>query len=200
MGNVPTEPRIAYQAQLDLSFGRSIATLPGTEDLFRCIQCGTCSSTCPVSAFMDYTPRRIIALTRAGFADEVLSSNTIWLCSSCYSCTVECPKQIRITDIMYSLKRRAIQTEKHARMPTTVLAGEFMSAVMKTGRSNEARIITWTWLKTRPFELLKQAFLGLRLWLKGRISIGLHKMTGDRRSLSKLLMAASNSRSERRGG
>jgi quinone-modifying oxidoreductase subunit QmoC len=122
----------------------------------------------------------------------VLTSNTIWLCSSCYSCTVECPKQIKITDVMYSLKRIAMQERRHSRLMAPVLAKEFMKSVVKTGRSNEAWTVTMTWLKTRPLELLKQAWLGLRLWLRGRLSIGRHYMTGDRGALRRLLAAAAS--------
>ncbi len=190
MGSIQIRPNMKYQRQLDLGFGSSITAFPGCEDLYRCIQCGTCSSTCPVSVYMDHTPRKIIAMSRAGFRDDVLTSNTIWLCSSCYSCTVECPKQIKITDIMYSLKRIAMQEKRHANLPTPVLANEFMKSVVKTGRSNETWIMTWTWLKTRPFELFRQAWLGVRMWLKGRLSFSHHRMDGDRTALRRLLTAA----------
>ena len=66
-----------------------------------------------MSAYMDYTPRRLIAMTRAGMKDEVLGSFSIWVCASCYACTAACPKQIPITDIMYALKRTAIREGVH---------------------------------------------------------------------------------------
>jgi len=31
-----------------------------------CIQCGVCAGTCPYGDVMDYPPRRIIAMMRAG--------------------------------------------------------------------------------------------------------------------------------------
>ena len=97
------ERRIKYESEVNPGFGKEIASLSGGEDLYSCIQCGTCSSTCPMSIYMDFTPRRVIAMTRAGFEKEVLSNNTVWLCASCYACSVDCPKQIRITDVMYAL-------------------------------------------------------------------------------------------------
>jgi len=187
MSDSTFEARPKQQHHFDLNFGKSIMALPGGEDLYRCIQCGTCSSTCPLSAYMDHTPRRIIAMTRAGLKDDVLASNTIWLCSSCYSCTVACPKQIRITDVMYSLKRRAIQTRRFSVGPVAALARAFIASVLRTGRSNESRIIVRTWLSTQPFELVRQAWLGLRLWLKGRLSLRRHRMTGSARDIPKLL-------------
>ena len=78
----PIERTIKYEAELDHQFAVDIAGKPGGEQLYSCIQCGTCSATCPLSIYMDYTPRRIVAMTRAGFKEEVLNSFTIWLCSS----------------------------------------------------------------------------------------------------------------------
>ncbi len=66
------ERRIRYEAELDHSFAKEMTGRIGDESLRHCIQCGTCSSTCPVSLYMDYTPRRIVAMTREGFKDDVL--------------------------------------------------------------------------------------------------------------------------------
>ena len=164
--------RIKYQAQLDPDFADDIASIPGGEKLFSCIQCGTCSAACPVSTYMDYTPRRIVAMSRAGFKGEVLSSHTTWLCASCYACTVECPKQIKITDIMYAIKRIAIAEGVYPKnFPVPLLAREFFSAVKKDGRQSEGFLLMNFYMKSNPLGLLGQAKLGLKLFLQGRINV-----------------------------
>ena len=57
---------------------------------------------------MDLTPRQLIGMFRAGAIEELLQSRTIWICASCYHCTLRCPAQIKITDLIYALKRIAI--------------------------------------------------------------------------------------------
>ena len=57
---------------------------------------------------MDYTPRQIIAMINLGMKEQVLESNTFWYCASCYHCTVRCPQDINITELMYALKRYSI--------------------------------------------------------------------------------------------
>ena len=101
--------KMKYQREAQPGWADEISKLPGCEKLLSCIQCGTCSGTCPLSIYMDFTPRRIIALVREGFRSDALASQTIWLCASCYSCTVHCPQKVHITDVMYSLKREAIK-------------------------------------------------------------------------------------------
>lgn len=164
--------KIRYESELDPTFAREIASIPGGEQLYGCIQCGTCSGMCPMSPYMDYTPRQIIAMIRAGFKGDVLASYTTWLCASCYSCLVECPKEIKITDLMYAAKRLAIRSKIYPkRFPIPVLANEFFRNVEDSGRNSEGRLILKLFLKTKPLKLLGQASLGLKLLMRGRFSM-----------------------------
>ncbi len=163
---------VKYEADLDRSLGAEIVGLPGGDALLTCIQCGTCSATCPVSVYMDHTPRKIIAMTRAGFKHDVLRCFTIWLCASCYACTVDCPRQIKITDLMYTLKRKAIEARVYPpRFPIPVLAHEFFHIIARRGRNNEGQLMTRMLLKTNPLLLFRQVGLGLRLLRTGRIQV-----------------------------
>jgi quinone-modifying oxidoreductase subunit QmoC len=163
---------IKYEGELDQGFGAEIARLAHWEKFFTCIQCGTCSATCPVSHFMDFTPRRIIAMVRAGFKKEVLQSFTIWLCASCYSCTADCPRGIKITDVMYALKQLAIKEGVYPkRFPIAVMAQEFYKIVEKKGRNSEGKLMINMALKTNPFRLLRYAKVGLKLFRTGRVTL-----------------------------
>jgi quinone-modifying oxidoreductase subunit QmoC len=182
--------KLRYESELDPLFSHQIASIPGGEKIYSCIQCGTCSGMCPISPYMDYTPRQIIAMIRAGFRNEVLTSYTTWLCASCYSCTVECPKEIRLTDIMYAAKRLAIREgiyPKH--FPIPVLANEFFKSVENTGRNSEGRLIIKLFLKTSPLKMFKQTKLGMRLLKSGRFSLKREsvKNTGSLRKILKAL-------------
>lgn len=56
---------------------------------------------------MDYTPRQVWRLLQLGFVEEVLNSQTFWLCTVCASCQVRCPRDIEIMDAMLALKEWA---------------------------------------------------------------------------------------------
>lgn len=182
--------KLKYEKELDLAFGEQVATKAYGQKLLSCIQCGTCSSTCPLSDYMDYTPRKIIAMTREGFKDEVLHSLTIWLCASCYACTVQCPRQIHITDIMYTLKREAIAAGVYPRRyPIPVFSRQFFKLVRRQGRNSEGRLLLRFYLKTNPLRLVQQAWLGVRLLLTGRFSLRRDRVR-DIGKLKKLLAVA----------
>ncbi|MEN3045051.1 MAG: 4Fe-4S dicluster domain-containing protein [Candidatus Hydrothermales bacterium] len=178
---------IKYEKELDRSFTKEILSIPGCEGLTNCIQCGTCSGTCPVSIYMDYPPRRIIAMVREGFKDEVLSSKTIWLCASCYACTVECPQNIKITDIMYALKRIAMRERRYPKgFPIPILAKAFFDIVSNKGRQTESKLVMNVWLKISLLKILKNSLFGLKLLRKGKLHFKEEKIK-DRESLKLLL-------------
>jgi heterodisulfide reductase subunit C len=167
-----TTRHIKYQADCDTTFAAAIKKIPGCEKLDSCIQCGTCSGVCPLSIYMDMPPRRIMNLVRYGFKKEVMQSNTVWLCSACYACTVECPRQIKVTDVMYALKQMAIREKLYPRrFPMVVLANQFHSMVRKRGRMNEIHLVTRLYLLTNWFKLMGMARLGIELIRRGRFSV-----------------------------
>jgi len=183
-------PRVAYEAHLDNGFAAELAAMPGGEDLLSCIQCGTCSGVCPLSVHMDHTPRRILAMARAGMRREVLTSRTVWLCASCYACTVQCPRGIHITDLMYALKQLAIREDAHPRrFPVPVLARELFHLVRGRGRVSEFQLLLRLFLKTRAPFLLRRMPLGWRLWQRGRMPLRAEAIRG-RDELRKLLDGA----------
>jgi len=180
---------IKYEADRVPGFGRDVMKVPGCEALEHCIQCGTCSGVCPLSIYMDYTPRQVMELVRSDFKNEVLQSHTIWLCASCYACTTECPRQIRITDIMYELKQRAIKEKVYPkRFEIPVLAEEFTKMVHDYGRISETWLVSKMYLRTNPMAALGMAGLGLGLMKTGRFSLKQDKIE-RREELAKIMEA-----------
>lgn len=121
----------------DLALLREVSLrTPGESHVEMCIQCGTCGGSCPSAKAMDHTPRAIFAMLRAGMREEVLKSNTPWMCVSCYFCTVRCPQEIHITDVMYTLKNMSLEAGKSDRTASG-FSKTFISLVERFGRSFE---------------------------------------------------------------
>lgn len=169
--------QLKFQREADPEWARQVSERPGCEGLFSCLQCGACSGTCPLSIYMDFGPRRIIALVREGFRKDALSSQTLWLCASCYSCAVHCPRQIHLTDVMYSLKREAIQEKLYpARLPVPVLAQEFFKMVKRRGRNSEFWLVLRMALRSNPLILLGMLRTGWELIRTGRLSLRVERI------------------------
>ena len=80
------------------------------EKVRSCLQCGTCTASCPVAAFTELSPREIVRLVLTGSADEVLRPEVLYYCSACYSCAVRCQMGIRLTELI-NLLRDVMVTE-----------------------------------------------------------------------------------------
>jgi len=184
------QKKVKYEEELDSGFVDEIKEMSRCEEIDECIQCGTCSSSCPMAVYMDYTPRKIIAMIKSGFKDEALRSFTIWLCPSCYTCQVRCPSKIKITDVMYALKRKAIEEKVYpSRFAIPVLDRQMSRLIAKYGRNSEMWLILNLYLKSRnPFGLFKMAPLGLKLMKTGRMSLKKESIK-DRKQLGALLKA-----------
>lgn len=158
------------QEDLTLLHEVSVATA-GVSHLEMCIQCGSCGGSCPSAADMDHTPRMLFAMLRAGMRDEVLHSNTPWICVSCYHCVVRCPQLVHIPDVMYTLKGMAIKAKLYKDSTAPNFSQTFVGMVETFGRSFELGLATRHYLQHYPLRLPGMAIMGLGLMTKNRMTI-----------------------------
>lgn len=140
--------------------------------LTACIQCGTCSGTCPVAPYMDQTPRRIIAMINRGLKQQVLACNTYWYCASCYHCTVRCPSNIDIAQVMYALKRYSLWKSQYKEgLIGPAFAETFVKTILRIGRSYEPVLATSYLFSFGIQAFLDEARTATDLMLRGRIPL-----------------------------
>ncbi len=150
------------------------AALAEVQDSVRaCMQCGTCTASCPNAFAMDLTPRRMWRMLLFGLFEEVLASRTFWLCSACYTCTLRCPRGLPLTSAMAALKRLAAETGKPAERKKGTFYREFMRNVEENGRVQETGLMFRYFLSMRdPLLPLEYTPLGLKLLRKGKLHLG----------------------------
>ncbi len=154
------------------SFVREVMEMRGGENILDCIQCGLCAGSCPTRFAMDYSPMQIIKMVHMGMREKVLSSSTIWICSTCYTCYTRCPRAINLPALMMSLRNVAIQenfVDKNAVKPK--FHRSFFEIVNKYGRMHEPELFTKILKKSDLKSLFHNAALGWRLWRKGKLRI-----------------------------
>jgi heterodisulfide reductase subunit C2 len=81
----------------------------GPVSVSACFQCKKCSGGCPLTFAMDLLPDQVIRLALLGQEEELLRCRTIWVCSSCETCTSRCPNEIDIAGVMDWLKEEALK-------------------------------------------------------------------------------------------
>ena len=106
-----------------------------------CMQCGVCAGSCPFGPHWEHSPQKIFMMIRAGERTQVLSSDSMWMCTSCYNCIVRCPRKLPITHIMHGLASYAHRLGLAPKgQPTRVFAKTFWDNLVKTGRVNELKL------------------------------------------------------------
>ena len=127
----------------------AITPVPASELLFfvqshtgqsitACYQCGKCSAGCPTAYVMDIGPRQVMRGIQLGLKDEILASSAIWLCVSCQTCSLRCPREIDIAKVMEALR---LLSQAEGRVPAqrevAVFNNVFLQQIRVFGRIYE---------------------------------------------------------------
>lgn len=121
---------------------------------------------------MTYSPRKLFALIRADMEKEVLKSDTIWYCASCYSCAVRCPMDIKITDAMYSLKEIALKRDlNNKKLIAPHFAKKFSGLIEKYGRIFEPELTPAFIGRVGLGGMIDNALFGMTMFIKGRMPL-----------------------------
>lgn len=179
-----------YAGPTDPGLVKQVAAFPGAEAVESCMQCGVCSGSCTMAHAMPESPRRLMAHLLAGDRDRVLSSESIWYCTSCYTCAVRCPQGINVTDVMMALRSLALDLTRNS---SANFYRTFTGHVLKYGRVWEAGVALTAGLGGGVSGLLKNAPLGIGLVRRGRLGFLPHKISGAAQVAALARAAASRS-------
>lgn len=107
-----------------------------------CLQCGTCSSSCPTYFAMDVSPRQLWRMVSLGLKEEIGKLSTFWLCTACNSCTVRCPRGIQVSESM-RLVREWVVRDNLQETPEALIRLKEMIIESRNmmGDNNETRLI-----------------------------------------------------------
>ncbi len=155
----------------------AMQTLAGR--LSACMQCGTCTGSCANSESMDITPRHLWRLVQLGLKDCIFDSATFWICSSCYYCTLRCPRGLPLTDAMGELKRIAVAEGLFRDRTSPLFYRTFLDTVRRYGRVREMEVMARYFLALRsPAVSAGFTPLGIKLLMKGKIKPRIPVMSG----------------------
>ncbi len=145
------------------------------EQVASCMQCGTCSGSCPSVSRMDLTPRQVMLALQMGLEEEAVRCQAIWYCAACYMCTVRCPRTIPVSDIMGALRTLSLQRGL-AVQRDKVFVKSFLDIIRRYGRMFEPELLLRYHLLNNPFNLLKQVRLALAMLRRGKIELLPHRL------------------------
>ena len=119
-------------------------------DPARCYQCGKCTAGCPMASEMDLKPHGIIRLLQLDARERLLSSESIWICLTCETCTTRCPNMFDPAAIMDAL-REVVLRENPDLVPRRIAAfhAAFLDQIRAHGRVFEFGLVASYKLRSR---------------------------------------------------
>jgi heterodisulfide reductase subunit C len=88
---------------IDNHLRRKVMEISG-QNVQQCFQCGTCSGSCPMNEELSLLPRQVMIMLQYGQSEALDLANTAWVCASCHTCQVRCPRGIDIPKVMEALR------------------------------------------------------------------------------------------------
>jgi len=82
---------------------RKVREISG-EDPTMCFQCGLCAGSCPMTGEMEIYTRKMMHMLQLGLTDAIISRKMAYLCASCYTCQVRCPRGIDIPRVVEAVR------------------------------------------------------------------------------------------------
>jgi len=74
------------------------------QNVMICLQCGKCTAGCPFSEEMDLDPHQMVRMAQLGLLEELMNSEAIWFCATCFTCESRCPVSIDIAAIAEAVR------------------------------------------------------------------------------------------------
>ena len=117
-----------------------------------CFQCAKCTSGCEAHKLLELEPHKMAALLKRGLIDEMVNSDIIWTCMSCFKCRERCPQKVAPVEILFALKNLAVASGKQ--IPGKYTA--FLQSILSIGGIQDIQEIT-----TRDNKTKRRTELGL---------------------------------------
>ncbi len=70
----------------------------------RCMKCGKCSGACPSYGEMEYHPHQFVDMISKGRIKELMESDSIYKCLSCFVCVERCPRNVFPANIVEAVR------------------------------------------------------------------------------------------------
>ncbi|MBQ5633847.1 MAG: 4Fe-4S dicluster domain-containing protein [Clostridia bacterium] len=85
-----------------------VREISGTNPL-KCMKCGKCSATCPAFNEMDIKPHQFVSYVVNNNVEELVKSESLWKCLSCFACVERCPRDVKPGKIIDAARQLVVR-------------------------------------------------------------------------------------------
>ena len=77
---------------------------------FDCVECGKCTTVCPVAKLdQSFAPRTIVVRSMEGIVDSIAKDRDVWTCTTCEQCNSMCPYKVDYSGFIRGMREFAVE-------------------------------------------------------------------------------------------
>ncbi len=111
LGPIPlSKEKKAGKARTKEQTVASVKQLIEDTGAFDCVECGKCTTVCPVAKFdTNFAPRTIVLRAMEGIVDNIAKDRDIWTCTTCEQCNSMCPYKVDYSGFIRGMREEAAE-------------------------------------------------------------------------------------------
>jgi Fe-S oxidoreductase/coenzyme F420-reducing hydrogenase delta subunit len=111
LGPIPlSKEKKAGKARTKEQAVASVKRLIEDTGAFDCVECGKCTTVCPVAKFdTNFAPRTIVLRAMEGIVDNIAKDRDIWTCTTCEQCNSMCPYKVDYSGFIRGMREEAAE-------------------------------------------------------------------------------------------
>ena len=82
----------------------------------KCMKCGKCTGSCPAFDKMQFHPHQFVDMVETGRIDELMNSEGIDFCLSCFACVERCPRSVEPATLIEAVRVAVIRQQGGAHL------------------------------------------------------------------------------------
>jgi Fe-S oxidoreductase/coenzyme F420-reducing hydrogenase delta subunit len=110
---------------------------------FDCVECGKCTTVCPVAKYnTEFAPRTIVLKATEGQVGNLSTDQDIWTCVTCEQCNSMCPYKVDYSGFIRGLRAEAVSLDNEP----ACSQGGLMQAIMRVMAHGDLKQDRLRWL------------------------------------------------------
>ncbi|MCJ2532865.1 MAG: hydrogenase iron-sulfur subunit [Candidatus Thermoplasmatota archaeon] len=110
LGPIPMKKKAKLKPRTQDETKEEVKQIIEDTGAFDCVECGKCTTVCPIASFdPDFAPRTIVLRAMEGIVEDIATDRDIWTCIACEQCNVMCPYKVDYSGFIRGMREEAVR-------------------------------------------------------------------------------------------